>query len=73
MGIFDRLAEVMVTEYGKEGRTISFELAKLAVQVKNYDDTILLMVNDPEYSVEKMAALLHISVRFVETSMADMV
>jgi hypothetical protein len=70
MGMFDLLAEAMVEEYEEKGKKLSFELARLIVQVETNDGLIKVMLHDPEYSMESMAAFLDVSVRFVEISIA---
>lgn len=69
MGMFDLLAEAMVEEYEEEGKKISFELARLFVQAETNDGIIRVMLHDPNYTAENIAAFLGVSIRFVEISM----
>jgi hypothetical protein len=55
-------------EYEEESKKISFELARLVVQAESNDAIIKLMLRDPKFSVENIAAFLGVSVRFVEIS-----
>ena len=70
MGMNDFLAEAMVEEYEEKGKKISFELARLVVQAETCDSIVKLMMHTREFSAEKIAALLGVSLRFVEISMA---
>lgn len=70
MGMDDLLAEAMVEEYEEKGKKISFELARLVVQAETNDSIVRSMMHAPEFSAEKIAAFLEVSLRFVQISVA---